>query len=149
MCSSDLAGFGVALVLIFVARPIAVWLCLKPFRFSGREIAFISWVGLRGAVPIFLATIPVLAGVEGSLVFFSVAFVVVLTSMVVQGWTVPALARRLGLELPPHPEAPVHAELDLPGAADKSMAGYTVQPYSMATRRRLDRMNVPEGIAIV
>ena len=144
-----LPSIAVALVLIFVARPIAVWLCLKPFGFSLREIAFIAWVGLRGAVPIFLATIPVLTGIPGSHVFFSIAFVVVLTSMLVQGWTVPALARKLGLELPPHPEAPVHAELDLPGDNERSMAAYTVQPFSMAARRRLDRMKMPDGIAIV
>lgn len=144
-----LPSIAIALVLIFVARPIAVWVCLKPFGFSGREIAFIAWVGLRGAVPIFLATIPVLAGIAGSQVFFSIAFVVVLISMIVQGWTVPLLARKLGLELPPHPEAPVHAELDLPGDDERSMAAYTVQPFSMAARRRLDRMNLPEGIAIV
>jgi len=144
-----LPSIAVALVLIFVARPLAVWLCLMPFRFSGREIAFIAWVGLRGAVPIFLATIPVLAGVEGGFVFFSVAFVVVLISMIVQGWTVPSLARALGLELPPHPEAPVHAELDLPGTGERGMAAYTVQPFSMAARRRLDRMRLPDDIAIV
>jgi potassium/hydrogen antiporter len=144
-----LPSVAVALVLIFVARPLAVWLCLMPFRFSGREVAFIAWVGLRGAVPIFLATIPVLAGVEDGFVFFSVAFVVVLISMIVQGWTVPALARVLGLELPPHPEAPVHAELDLPGTGERGMAAYTVQPFSMAARRRLDRMRLPDDIAIV
>jgi potassium/hydrogen antiporter len=144
-----LPSVAVALVLIFVARPLAVWLCLMPFRFSRREVAFIAWVGLRGAVPIFLATIPVLAGVEDGFVFFSVAFVVVLISMIVQGWTVPALARVLGLELPPHPEAPVHAELDLPGTGERGMAAYTVQPFSMAARRRLDRMRLPDDIAIV
>jgi cell volume regulation protein A len=140
---------GVALILIFIARPIAVWLCLKPFQFDLREISFVSWVGLRGAVPIFLATIPVLAGVEGSQVFFSVAFVVVLISMTVQGWSVAWLARALGLELPPHPAAPVHAELDLPGAGERRMAAYTVAPFSMATRRRVDRMRLPEDICIV
>jgi cell volume regulation protein A len=139
----------VALVLIFVARPLSVWLCLLPFHFTRRETVFIAWVGLRGAVPIFLATIPVLAGVEGSFVFFSVAFVVVLTSMAVQGWTVAAVARRLGLELPPHPQAPLHAELDLPGTGERNMAAYTVQPFSMAARRRLDRIKLPEGMTIV
>ncbi|MGE5537206.1 MAG: potassium/proton antiporter [Gemmatimonas sp.] len=140
---------GVALVLMFIARPIAVWLCLKPFAFDSREIAFVAWVGLRGAVPIFLATIPVLAGVEGSRVFFSVAFVVVLISMTVQGWSVAGLARYLGLELPPHPAPPVHAELDLPGTGERTMTAYTVAPFSMATRRRLDRMRLPNGISIV
>jgi cell volume regulation protein A len=140
---------AIALILIFIARPIAVWLCLKPFQFDVREVGFVSWVGLRGAVPIFLATIPVLAGVEGSKVFFSVAFVVVLISMVVQGWSVAWLARVLGLELPPHPAPPVHAELDLPGTGERTMAAYTVQPFSMATRRRVDRMRLPDDIGIV
>jgi cell volume regulation protein A len=62
---------------------------------------------------------------------------------------VPALAGTLGLELPPRPEAPIHAELDLPGTSERSMAAYTVQPFSMAARRRLDRMKLPTGIAIV
>jgi len=93
-------AFAVAGVLILVARPVAVALCLVPFRFGWREIAFISWVGLRGAVPIFLAIIPVLMGAEGGGLLFGTAFIVVMVSLLIQGWTVAPLARWLKLEAP-------------------------------------------------
>lgn len=86
----------VALVLMFVARPIAVALCLPWFRFNKREMTLVSWAGLRGAVPIVLATIPLTAGhPDGSLVF-DVVFVTVLVSLVVQAGTVGVLVKRLG-----------------------------------------------------
>jgi cell volume regulation protein A len=93
-------ALGVSLVLMVVARPISVWLCLKPLHFSGREITFISWVGLRGAVPIVLAVFPVMAGVEGGSTYFNVAFTVVLTSLVLQGSTIAWSARRLNVVVP-------------------------------------------------
>lgn len=94
-------ALGVALALMLVARPIAVWLCLWPFHFSAREVWFISWVGLRGAVPIVLALFPLLAGVPQAGLLFNVAFVVVLVSLVAQGSTIGLAARRLGVALPP------------------------------------------------
>ena len=100
MLTSLWPAIGVSLVLMFVARPLSVWLCLKPLHFSGREIAFISWVGLRGAVPIVLAVFPVMAGVEGASIYFNVAFIVVLTSLVLQGSTIAWSARRLNVVLP-------------------------------------------------
>ncbi|WP_119154587.1 potassium/proton antiporter [Caldimonas tepidiphila] len=93
-------ALGVAAVLMLVARPAAVWLCLAPYRFRAREVWFISWVGLRGAVPVVLAVFPVMAGVEGARLFFHVAFVVVLSSLLLQGGTIPFAARRLGVHLP-------------------------------------------------
>jgi cell volume regulation protein A len=95
-------ALGVSLVLMLVARPLSVWLCLKPMRFANNEIAFVSWVGLRGAVPIVLAVFPVMAGVPGSHTFFNVAFVVVITSLLLQGSTIAWSARRLGVTLPDH-----------------------------------------------
>ena len=93
-------ALGVAAVLIFVARPVAVWLCLRPFRFSARETWFISWVGLRGAVPIVLALFPLLAGTPQAQLLFNVAVVVVLASLLIQGTTIGLVARRLGVALP-------------------------------------------------
>ena len=95
-----LPSLGVAAVLMLVGRPAAVWLCLAPFRFSRQEKWFISWVGLRGAVPIVLALFPLLAGVQGANQLFNVAFVVVLVSLLAQGSTIGLVARRLGVALP-------------------------------------------------
>lgn len=93
-------ALGVAAVLMLIARPVSVWLCLKPLRFDHREMAFISWVGLRGAVPIVLAVFPVMAGVEGAREYTNVALIVVLASLILQGSTIPWTARRSGVALP-------------------------------------------------
>ena len=148
------ASLGVAAVLIFVARPLAVFACLAPMRFGGqrfdaREIGFISWVGLRGAVPIYLGTIPVLTGVIGADVFFTVVFAVVIASLAVQGWTIALAGRRLGVVLPPRPDAPARVDIDLPGAVGADMAAYTVQPTSLVLRRPIARLPLPQGAGIV
>ncbi len=88
-------GMILSLTLILVARPISVWLCLFPFRFSAREKTFISWVGLRGAVPIILATYPRLAGLDESGIIFNVIFFVVLTSVLIQGTSIVPVAKWL------------------------------------------------------
>jgi len=94
------ASLTLSAVLILVARPVAVWLCLMPWRFSARETWFISWVGLRGAVPIVLALFPLMAGLPQADLLFNVAFVVVLTSLLFQGSSIAWVARRLGVTLP-------------------------------------------------
>ncbi|MCM5703388.1 potassium/proton antiporter [Larsenimonas salina] len=93
---------AVSVLLIFGARPIAVILSLKPFfRFRWREVFFISWVGLRGAVPIVLAILPVISGVEDASLYFNVAFVVVLMSLVVQGMSIGPMAKWMRVIVPP------------------------------------------------
>ena len=85
-----------AAVLMFLARPVAVFMCLLPFRFSLREISFASWVGLRGAVPIYLSIIPGLADPSRDERLFASIFILVIASLIVQGWTVASAARLLG-----------------------------------------------------
>jgi NhaP-type Na+/H+ and K+/H+ antiporter len=90
-------SLAIAAVLILVARPLATFVCLTPMGFPWRESGFISWVGLRGGVPIFLTVIPMLEGVKNADVLFGAAFVLVIISLIVQGWTVGPAARLLGI----------------------------------------------------
>ena len=130
-------ALAIALTLMFVARPAAVFLCLVPFRFSWREKLFISWVGLRGAVGIFLASIPLLVGLPKAQLFFDVGFVVVLVSLLVQGWTIAFAAHRLHIALARHDPLPRRVELDLPGQLAQEIVGYPLGPNSPYLRRRL------------
>jgi potassium/hydrogen antiporter len=106
-----LPGLTIALTLIFVARPLAVALCLWPLRFARREIGFVAWVGLRGAVPIVLALFPLLAGTPHARLLFNIAFMVVMASLLVQGSTIGWMARRLGVALPHPDDEPEHRAL--------------------------------------
>ena len=137
LVSSILPAIGVALVLMVVARPLAVFLCLQPFRFNWREKAFVSWVGLRGAVAIFLASIPMLVGLPEAHLYFDVAFVVVIISLLFQGWTLGYAARLLHVALPRTDRGPRRIELDLPGQLEQQLVGYSVRPKSLYLKRGL------------
>ncbi len=127
----------VALVLMLVARPLAVLLCLAPFRFNWREKIFIAWTGLRGAVAIFLASIPMLVELPNAYLYFDVAFVVVIISLLLQGWTLGPAARWLHVALPRADRGPRRVELDLPGQLEQQLVGYPVRPKSLYFRRGL------------
>lgn len=139
----------IALSLIFVARPIAVFLSLAPFQFSWRERTFIAWVGLRGAVPIFLAAIPVMAGLPNGMMIFNVAFVVVIASLLLQGWTIAPAARFLGLELPPAPEPTERRDIDLPLSADREAASWRVAPRSPVLEQNFTDLALPRRTRII
>jgi potassium/hydrogen antiporter len=134
---SLVGAVAIALVLMLVARPVAVLLCLWPFRFHWNEKIFISWVGLRGAVGIFLASIPMLVGLPGAYLYFDVAFVVVLSSLLVQGWTVALAARKLDISFTRADPLPRRVELDLPGQLAREIVGYPVPANSPYLRRGL------------
>jgi cell volume regulation protein A len=137
LAGSALPAIAVAMVLMLVARPLAVFLCLAPFRFNWREKMFIAWTGLRGAVAIFLASIPMLVGLSKAYLYFDVAFVVVIISLLLQGWTLAPAARRLHVALPRSERGPRRVELDLPGQLEQQLVGYAVRPKSLYFRRGL------------
>src|SRR5690554_287276 len=134
----------VGLFLIFVARPIAVLISLIPFQFSWRERLFISWVGLRGAVPIVLAMFPWMAGLEHWPFFFNVAFFIVLISLVLQGWTVAPLARLLKLDVPTSSSRVQRVELGVPGQAGFEFVGYKLLQDSPALKVGSANLSLPE-----
>lgn len=127
-------ALAVAAFLMFVARPLAVALCLLPFRYRLAEVGFISWVGLRGAVGIFLASIPLLAGLANASLYFNVAFVVVLASLIVQGWTLSRAAHLFGVAVPRPDPNTRRIQLDLPGQLDYDMVGYRIAAGSAILR---------------
>ncbi|MGQ9371073.1 potassium/proton antiporter [Azospirillum sp. ST 5-10] len=133
---ADVAGGAVALALVLtlLARPVAVWLCLLPFRFTANETTFIAWVGLRGAVSILLALVPILGGMPNGQDIFNTAFLVVLVSLLVQGWTIGPMARWLRLVVPPRTGPVERVELELPGEAEHELVAYTVHPESPVAR---------------
>ncbi|MBX4927963.1 potassium/proton antiporter [Rhizobium binae] len=133
-----------ALFLIFVARPLAVWLSLLPFDYTQQEIGFVAWVGLRGAVSILLAIMPILGRLENGQIFFNTAFIIVLVSLLVQGWTIKPVAKKLGLIIPPRIGAVDKVEVDLPGAANHELLSYRVIKDSPVLRgERIPRWATP------
>ncbi|MBP1846196.1 cell volume regulation protein A [Rhizobium petrolearium] len=139
-----LPAIGLALFLMFVARPVAVWLSLLPYDFTQQETGFVAWVGLRGAVSILLAIMPILSGVETGSVFFNTTFIIVLASLLVQGWTIRPVAERLGLIIPPRMGAVDKVELDLPGKATHELISYRVMKDSpILSGERIPRWAMP------
>jgi potassium/hydrogen antiporter len=140
----------VAAVLMLLARPLAVTLCLLPFRYTAPEIAFVSWVGLRGAVPIFLAIIPVLAGLADAASFLSVAFIIVVTSLIVQGWTVASAARMLDLDVP-RAQVASRLDIDLPGRLgdENTVVGYRVEARCRAASKAVEALPLPPTASVL
>lgn len=139
----------VSLVLIFVARPLATTALLLPTRFGARETALVSWVGLRGAVPIVLATFPFAAGIPQANLIFNVVFFIVITSVLLQGTTIPLVARRL------HVDAPVaqrHTYILDVGETDNETADLhelVMDEESAAVGRALVDLRLPAKLTVV
>ncbi|QDV13082.1 K(+)/H(+) antiporter NhaP [Rosistilla oblonga] len=138
----------IAFILIFIARPVAVFICAAPFKFSTRELTFLSWVGLKGAVPITLATFPMIAGLPSASVLFDTVFFVVLVSALVQGWTLPTIARRLKLEVSKRHQAPVTLELSSLRNVDADIVDYYVDENCRATNCLIKDLALPDGVVI-
>jgi cell volume regulation protein A len=138
----------VALVLLFIARPAAVAASLLPFRFSLREIAFLSWAGLKGAVPIVLGIYPLLFGVQGAELIFNVVFFVVLVAAVTAGWSLPPMARLLRLQTEAAPEPPVSLEITSLHEVGADIVAFAVEERDRIAGKRVRDLALPEGAVI-
>lgn len=142
-------GLFIALALIFLARPIGVFLSLAPFKMKIRRRFYISWVGLRGAVPIVFATYPLLAGIDKANMIFNIVFFISVTSVLLQGTTLSIVAKWLHVDLPEKAK-PIAANdryiLDLPKSAMKEII---VPPNSFVINKRIVDIHFPKSAFII
>jgi potassium/hydrogen antiporter len=140
-------GLLMSTFLMFVARPVGVLVTLAPVAMPFREKLMVAWVGLRGAVPIILATFPLLAGLPRAEMFFDLVFFVVLTSVALQGTSIRAVARWLGVDAPVPPPPPFLEPVL--GSARGELVELVVPPGGPAAGRRLVDLHFPAGTLVV
>jgi len=141
-------GLAIAVLLAFVVRPLVVALCLVPFRYPRREVLYIGWVGLRGAVPIVLATFPVLAGAPGAERLFDLVFFIVVANALVPGATVAWVTQKLGLQSkePPAPQAVLAIESRQPLQGE--LMSFYIDEALVVTGMPLEELPLPDGAAV-
>jgi cell volume regulation protein A len=142
-------GLALGLLLAVVARPLAVFACLLPFRFPRRETVLIAWVGLRGAVPIILATFPVLEGVRGAERLFDLVFFVVVVSAIIPGGTVGWATRRLGLLSQGPAPPPAVLEMSTTRRLDGEIGVYYLEPATPVVGVGLADVPIPPGATLM
>jgi cell volume regulation protein A len=142
------AGLALALFLACVARPLVAMLCLAPFRYRWRDSAYVGWVGLRGAVPIVLATIPVMAGVPGARDLFDLVFFIVVVGAVVPGATVPWMTRLLRVESTAPPPPATTIEIDARRVTGDELRVYFVSRELAVAGATLAEIPFPDGAAV-
>lgn len=142
-------GLGLALFLAILARPLVVLLCLLPFRMPPRHMLAVGWIGLRGAVPIILATFPVLAGVPRGREIFDLVFFVVVVNAVVPGWTVPWVARWLGVATDAKPAPPALLEIQSSRPLRSEVLSFLIEPASAVAGSRIADLPFPDDAAIL
>ncbi|MED6315999.1 potassium/proton antiporter [Psychrobacter pacificensis] len=136
---------AIAAFMIFIARPIAVYTSVKPFKFKDREIGFISWVGLRGAVPITLAILPVMAGIDNAFMLFDIAFGVVVLSLILQGTTIPTMANLFKVRIPTNKDPKEEHEVWVSDKASITLYEFEAQSGAFAIGRH--PMGISKGIS--
>ncbi len=142
-------GIVTSIFLIFIARPLGVFLSLPFGKTKLNEKIFISWVGLRGAVPIILATFPLLAGVPNADLIFNLVFFIVITSVLLQGTTIPLVAQWLGLDAPDVEDHMKQVEFEFPYDDHSDKIEFTLPPASSALGKQIVELSLPKSALIM
>lgn len=142
-------SISIVLVLMFIARPVSAMLCLAPFRMSARKKVMVAWVGLRGAVPIILATFPLLAGIAKADTIFNVVFFVVLASVLIQGASIPFVSRMLKVDAPFSHRRRYPIEFEKTDGIDADLSDVMVPYNSDTVGKRIMDLNIPETCLIM
>lgn len=142
-------GLLVSGFLMLIARPVSVFISLSLSKFQWREKAFISWVGLRGAVPIVLATFPLLAGLPDARLMFNLVFFIVLTSALLQGWSIPVAARIFKVDAPPELKRRYPLEFSPVEGVDTELVDLIVPYNSPAAGKSIVELGMPPDSLIV
>ncbi len=142
-------GLMTGVILIFVARPIGVFLSLAFQKFNLREKILISWIGLRGAVPIILATFPLIAGIPNAQVIFNVVFFIVITSVLIQGWTITPVSKMLKLSSPLKVERSIPLKFEPSDGTDTELIDLIVPYNSNIVGKSIIDLKFPEDSRIV
>ncbi|TVM00052.1 MAG: potassium/proton antiporter [Candidatus Brocadia sp. WS118] len=143
------AGFFLTFLLMVVARPVSVLLCLLPFKMNLRKKVMIAWVGLRGSVPIILATFPFMAGIPQADIIFDIVFFVVITSVFIQGTSIPILSKILKLDVPLANKMNYPIEFEKTAAIDAEMIDVIVPFDSEVIGKRIGDLDIPEKCLIM
>lgn len=139
----------IALFMIFVARPLTVYLCLLPFRdMSNKARLFVSWVGLRGAVPIIFATYPILADIPQAQTLFNIIFTITLISLLLQGMSISWMAKRLNLDLPQEKDGNEFG-VELPEELETNLSDLVLTPEMLTNGNRLMDMDIPDNTLVI
>ena len=142
-------GLLISIFLILVARPVSVMVCLIKTEFSFPEKLMISWVGLRGAVPIILATFPLLAGVANASIIFNIVFFVVLTSSLVQGSSLTLVSKWLKVQRPLSPKQARTLPQDIELTSDGALTIFEVHKGANACGQKIMDLDIPEEVLVV
>jgi cell volume regulation protein A len=142
-------GMGIGLFLAVVARPLAIAICLAPFRYSARETAYIGWIGLRGAVPIILGAFPVIAGVPGAERVFNIVFFIVTLSIFLPGATIRPVTKWLRLAVPEQPRPSAVLEINSPHALSSEIASFFIRPEAAVCGATLSEISLPSDAAVI